>query len=789
MKIFTLDSKINMNSALVSAITCPITHDIMTDPVQGSDGKTYERQAIIRWLQSHGTSPETRAIMNISSLKDNYAIKYLIEEYNKNGGANITPELESPVIIDDFETQTPFIDFKTSYFEGEKNGNQFLAFNIFENLDIDNYKIYNDIVLIIDRSGSMSQSVTSKDENGSLIEGGFSAQDIVNHAAKTVVNTLNDNDRITIIAFDNMIEIVGNVFLCTNETNKKKICTNIDRITPRNQTDIWRALKKGFDCIRQRIDKSRNPMIMILTDGAPNVSPARGEVETLKREKKESNINSPIYTFGFGYSLKKELLYQMSKHGDGAFGHISDGGMIATVFNNFIGTIMSTICINFKLVFKFKDAKLMNILINIDDPVKGDFTYLVEDSTIKINICTMQLQQYKSILLNLKTSINNYLNDISCYLIYENKNETIQTEEINLTNVNKNSESSNNINNFNDYYRYEMISLIKTASDLRYTNCDPQSTINGFISKLKDDKDIEKEFQNNMIESLTDQISKSVSMKVGEQSYFNKWGEFYIEQLIRALNQQIKPNFKDNVCFQFGGEYFNNIVDKSSDIFDNMPPPKPSNIQITNSLSYSSSYRSIGNYSYQPPVNMCNFNNRDGGCFAGHCLVRLQDNKLKQIKDLVKNDVIISFDPKNNYKEVTTKVKGLIKINYKYQKQLIKFIKTNLEITNYHPIYCEENNEWIFPIDKTYDSVELTEENCVYNIVLENYHIIEVNSVKCITLGHNYEFDVLSHPYFGSNKVINDLNSDQNFANNGFIEIDETKITRDPESTLINCIV
>ena len=51
-------------------------------------------------------------------------------------------------------------------------------------------------------------------------------------------------------------------------------------------------------------------------------------------------------------------------------------------------------------------------------------------------------------------------------------------------------------------------------------------------------------------------------------------------------------------------------------------------------------------------------------------------------KDLVKNDVIISFDPKNNYNEVTTKVIGLVKINYKYQKQLIKFIKTNLEIYN-----------------------------------------------------------------------------------------------------------
>ena len=65
-----------MNSAILSTITCPITQDIMNEPVQGSDGKTYEKTAIIRWLQQHGTSPETREPMQIADLKENYAIKY-----------------------------------------------------------------------------------------------------------------------------------------------------------------------------------------------------------------------------------------------------------------------------------------------------------------------------------------------------------------------------------------------------------------------------------------------------------------------------------------------------------------------------------------------------------------------------------------------------------------------------------------------------------------------------------------------------------------------------------------
>lgn len=778
-----------MNNAIMSTITCPITQDIMVEPVQGSDGKTYEKTAIIRWLQEHGTSPETRQPMQISSLKENYAIKYLIDEYNKNGSSSISTSNSEEILDDGFSKQSPVIDLKTCYSYNDNYENPYLAFNIYDNIDINNYKIYNDIVLIIDRSGSMTQSVSTKSENGSTIEAGFSIQDIVNHAAKTITNTLNDNDRITIISFDNNIEIVGEPFMKTTNDNKKIICRKIDTIKPGGQTAIWNAIKKGVQCINERRDKSRNASIMILTDGAPNISPARGEVETLKREKKENVINMPIYTFGFGYALQKNLLYELSKHGDGAFGHISDGGMIATVFNNFIANIMCTLCINVKLVFKFANNQIMNQLIDIKNPVKGDFIYNIDErqNTITINICSVQVQQYKSILLNLNRNIMNDLDKISYYLIYENKNEVIETHETSLNIVDVN----NIFNNVNDYYRYEMINLIKTASNLRFTDCDPTSSISSFIELVKEDKHIEKEFQENMIKTLSDQVSKSVSMKIEERNYFAKWGEFYIEQLIRALNQQIKPNFKDNVCFQFGGEYFNNLVDKSSDIFDTMPPPIPSNTSHNNYSSYSSmgySYRGLSTTPHQP-IHMSTFNDQNGGCFSGHCLVRTQNNQFIQIKNLEKNTTIITFDPENDYKEVTAKVVGLIKINYKCKKQLIKFINTNLEITNYHPIFNDSTKTWVFPINEDSMSIELTQENSVYNVVLDKYHIIEVNSVKCITLGHNYEFDVLAHPYFGSKKVIEDLNTNKEFVENGFIEIDGTNITRHPVTNLINKII
>lgn len=60
---------------------CPITQSVMTDPVLGSDGRTYERSAITEWLRTHNTSPITREVMTATSLKPNYALRSLIERH------------------------------------------------------------------------------------------------------------------------------------------------------------------------------------------------------------------------------------------------------------------------------------------------------------------------------------------------------------------------------------------------------------------------------------------------------------------------------------------------------------------------------------------------------------------------------------------------------------------------------------------------------------------------------------------------------------------------------------
>ena len=58
-------------------LLCPITHELMRDPVLATDGHTYERGAIENWFQRHQTSPMTNQPLTSKTVFPNHAIKSL----------------------------------------------------------------------------------------------------------------------------------------------------------------------------------------------------------------------------------------------------------------------------------------------------------------------------------------------------------------------------------------------------------------------------------------------------------------------------------------------------------------------------------------------------------------------------------------------------------------------------------------------------------------------------------------------------------------------------------------
>lgn len=80
---FSIDISVNANGISDESLECPISRDIMRDPVLAMDGFTYERSVIEHWFARCSTSPMTGLAIR-PDLIPNRALKSIIEERNSN---------------------------------------------------------------------------------------------------------------------------------------------------------------------------------------------------------------------------------------------------------------------------------------------------------------------------------------------------------------------------------------------------------------------------------------------------------------------------------------------------------------------------------------------------------------------------------------------------------------------------------------------------------------------------------------------------------------------------------
>ena len=66
-------------ASLPPQFLCPITGELMREPMTTSDGHAFERSAIERWLATHSTSPMTGMPLGHTSLAPAHALRQLIE--------------------------------------------------------------------------------------------------------------------------------------------------------------------------------------------------------------------------------------------------------------------------------------------------------------------------------------------------------------------------------------------------------------------------------------------------------------------------------------------------------------------------------------------------------------------------------------------------------------------------------------------------------------------------------------------------------------------------------------
>eukprot|EP00455_Lapot_gusevi_P026604 TRINITY_DN2805_c0_g1_i3.p1 TRINITY_DN2805_c0_g1~~TRINITY_DN2805_c0_g1_i3.p1 ORF type:complete len:244 (-),score=84.46 TRINITY_DN2805_c0_g1_i3:78-809(-) len=179
------------------------------------------------------------------------------------------------------------------------------------------------------------------------------------------------------------------------------------------------------------------------------------------------------------------------------------------------------------------------------------------------------------------------------------------------------------------------------------------------------------------------------------------------------------------------------------------------------------------------------FNNAAAGCFAGDCVVQLENGSYCRVDQLKKGDRICGS--LNQDKPVASTVLCVVKTSFAHQKvRLVQFPASGLRITAWHPIRLD--GVWHFPCQLVgaMDGVRYGEvaDQAVYNLVLEEGHVAVINGVEVVTLAHHMEGPVVGHAYYGTDRVLEDLRGMDGFEA-GLVQLGEEDHVRDPETGLV----
>ena len=258
-----------------------------------------------------------------------------------------------------------------------------------------------------------------------------------------------------------------------------------------------------------------------------------------------------------------------------------------------------------------------------------------------------------------------------------------------------------------------------------------------------------------------------------KQDWFTRWGRHYLRSLCDAYSNEICNNFKDKGVSNFGGKLFNTLRDKTSDIFDDMPPPKQT---VTDTTYGSSGMR--GGFQFPgarggfqsprtlaPVATMASYNTQySGGCCARGSHILLKNGSIKKVEDIKYGDEVVTIDIKDRkFIESSSKIECVVNTkcydNKEFMVELEGGSGNKLKITPYHPVFSSTflHNKWVFPFDISSSRPKEIDCKDMFTFVTKNRKPVVIEDYIFATYGHHLKGDVIEHDYFGTEKVIYDL--------------------------------
>lgn len=646
-------------------------------------------------------------------------------------------------------------------------------------------RLPSDVCIVVDVSGSMQVEATVKGATGT--EAGsqiLSVLDLVRHAIKTIIKTMESTDRLGIVAYSDkaitMLELRP-----MDDAGREEAFLAVDALRADGQTNLWDGLSTGLGMLRNSSAPRCSSAVLLFTDGVPNVEPTGGHIPALRRYIEDCGGRLPgsLHTFGFGKDLDSRLLSELACVGQGMYSFMPDASMVGTALVNSTANTLVTMGRNATLLLEPVAG------VNIEEVLGYSWNTGAQGTVVDLGC--LQFGQSKDLVLVARFE-DAAGPKLSATLKYDGPEgegcvrETGPTEAIETT----------------------VAAIGLQAQRLRFAELVPKlmslASNGDFEAAVKAAESFAQSLaaSGNAPEGLQEDVEGQVCQAVSREDWYQAWGGHYLLSLARAHLVQQCHNFKDPGVQVYGGPLFEQVRDAADEVFVSLPPPNPAESSkletlqafgftqeqakkaleaAHDDLELAAQYCIEGIPSRPPPaqrrggtspaanfMDMRAYYNSAGPCFGGDAIVAMEDGTCKQIRMLRKGDRVVS-------RSGSATVRCIVK-TATAGRALLVTLPCGTLITPWHPVLFD--GAWTFPSSLA----ACREEDCeaVYNLVLDEDHVLRIGNLWTVSLGHQLKCDVVQHSYWGDTKVISDLQRLCGWAD-GIVELGPGCVRRDED--------
>jgi Ca-activated chloride channel homolog len=262
--------------------------------------------------------------------------------------------------------------------------------------------------IVIDRSGSM---------HGDKIN-------FVKQSAKFAIDNLTPEDYVSIIAYDDVVEVLQPAI---KVENKQAIKQKIDKLYDRGSTNLTGGTLEGYTQVKANYKKDYINRVLLLSDGLANAGitdPAKIK-EIVRTKNYEDGIS--LSTFGVGLDYNEDLMTAMAESGAGNYFFIDNPETIASVFDKELKGLLNVVAQNTKLTVTLPEGVKL-------EKIYG-YSFAQNGRQVTVTLRDIFSEETKGVLLRLSLE-NNVKKDLpfTASIEYDNavnnKHETAQLEKV-----------------------------------------------------------------------------------------------------------------------------------------------------------------------------------------------------------------------------------------------------------------------------------------------------------------------------------------------------------------------